>query len=70
MDIEGSELRALQGSKMTIQKYMPKLAVSVYHNNEDLLEIYEFIKSLPIDYKIYLRHYNHSATDTILYAVL
>lgn len=70
MDIEGSELKALQGSKMTIQKYMPKLAVSVYHNNEDLLEIYEFIKSLPIDYNIYLRHYNHSATDTILYAVL
>ena len=70
MDIEGSEINALQGCKKTIQKYAPKLAVSVYHNNEDLLDIYEFIRTFPIQYKIYLRHYNHSATDTILYATL
>lgn len=56
MDIEGAELRALEGCKNTIIKYMPKLYICAYHRNEDMfalpLKIWEYNK----DYKIYFRH--------------
>lgn len=56
MDIEGSELKALDGMKQTIKRYKPKLYVCAYHRNEDLfalpLKIFEFDES----YKIYFRH--------------
>ncbi len=56
MDIEGAELRALEGCKNTIMKYMPKLYICAYHRNEDMfalpMKIWEYNK----DYKIYFRH--------------
>lgn len=72
MDIEGSELAALEGAKITIQKYKPTIAVCVYHKRSDLLEIPQYIKSLVPEYKLYLRKYatTRSCTDLVLYAVL
>lgn len=56
MDIEGAELRALEGCKNTIRKYNPKLYVCAYHRNEDMfalpMKIWEYNKN----YKIYFRH--------------
>jgi len=69
MDIEGSELNALKGAEFTIKAYHPKLAISVYHNPEDIIEIPQYILSLNSDYKLYLRHYSTSHFDTVLYAV-
>lgn len=69
MDIEGSELNALRGAVKTIVKNKPRLAISVYHKPEDILEIPAFILSLVPEYKLYLRHYsNYFATETVLYA--
>lgn len=69
MDIEGAELEALKGARQTIIKNKPKLAISVYHKNEDIIEILNYIDKLDVGYKFYLRHYTHSGAETVLYAL-
>ena len=69
MDVEGSELEALKGSIRTIQKYRPKLAISVYHKPEDIFDIPIFLEKLDLGYKYYLRHYQTRMEETVLYAV-
>lgn len=69
MDIEGSELRALQGAVNTIKKSRPKLAISVYHKRNDIWDIPIFLLRIHPDYKMYLRTYSFSGNDTVLYAV-
>ena len=71
MDIEGAELSALIGAKKTIQKFKPKLAISIYHKpKEDLIDIPAYILKLVPEYKFYIRHYTFHTGDTILYAVI
>jgi hypothetical protein len=71
MDIEGSEIEALKGAADTIRTKKPRLAISVYHKPEDIIEIPAFLKELTPDYKFYLRHdCLVNLTETILYAVL
>lgn len=69
LDIEGAELKALQGARKTIQKNRPKLAICVYHKPEDMLELTEYVRALVPEYRFYLRHYSNFHFDTILYAV-
>ena len=69
MDIEGAELEALKGSSKIIKKYMPKLAISLYHKKDDILEIPLYIKELVPEYKLYIRHYSNAGVETVLYAV-
>ena len=70
LDIEGAELNALKGALNTIKKDKPKLAISVYHKPTDMILIPYFIKSISPEYKLYLRHYSSTPTETILYAVI
>lgn len=69
LDVEGSELETLVGAREHIQKYKPKLAVSVYHKPEDLWELGDYILKLNSDYKLYLRHYTTCNYETVLYAL-
>ncbi|MDE7245823.1 MAG: FkbM family methyltransferase [Oscillospiraceae bacterium] len=69
MDIEGSELAALRGAERIIREQRPKLAVCVYHKPEDIWEIPSLILQYHPDYKLYLRHYSISYTETVLYAI-
>jgi len=70
MDIEGAELEALYGARDIIAKYKPKLAISVYHQRDDILDIPCFIKELCPEYKFYLRHYSNFITETVLFATV
>lgn len=68
MDIEGAEMEALRGAEETIQKYMPKLAISIYHKDDDLWKIPCYIKGKYPQYKLFIRHYTPFTTETVLYA--
>lgn len=67
-DIEGSELKGLEGAKETIIRNKPDLAICVYHKADDLYTIPNYILSLCPEYKIYLRHYQLSRYETVLLA--
>ncbi len=69
LDIEGSELYALEGAKNVVQKYKPKLAICAYHLESDLWEVPLKIKELLPEYKIYMRHhYTAMDEETVCYA--
>ncbi|MBO7612156.1 MAG: FkbM family methyltransferase [Elusimicrobia bacterium] len=68
MDIEGYELKALQGATNTLKKYKPKLAIAAYHKYEDYYEIPKFLNELNIGYKFYFANYTLVFTDTVIYA--
>ena len=69
MDIEGAELKALEGARECILKYSPRLAICIYHKAEDIYEIGNYILSLNPDYKLYIRHYTTCMWETVLYAI-
>ncbi len=69
MDIEGMELSALKGAEQTIRTWRPKLAVCIYHKREDLWEIPKYIIGLVPDYRLYVRAYDDTACELVLYAL-
>ncbi len=69
LDVEGAELKALQGAAGTIRACRPRMAICIYHKPEDVIEILEYILSLHDDYKLYIRHYQMSPCETIVYAL-
>lgn len=68
MDVEGSEQRALQGAKQIIEKYHPRLAISVYHKEKDLYQIPLYLHKEYPEYKFSLRHHGQQWLETVLYA--
>lgn len=69
MDVEGSELKALEGAQETIKANKPRLAICIYHKPMDLLEIGAYLLELVPEYKFYIRHYCSNMWETVLYAV-
>lgn len=68
MDIEGAELSALKGAEQTIRRFKPKLAITVYHSLKDFWEIPEWLDSLGLGYKFYLRHFTIHSEETVQFA--
>ena len=64
MDIEGAE--------KTIIKDKPKLAICIYHSNDDMIDIIEYIHNLVPEYKLYVRQHSTYPFyfDTVLYAFI
>lgn len=69
MDIEGDEWAALHGAEALIKRNHPKLAVCIYHSDEDMIRLIEYVHELNNDYKLYVRHHSRGVTETVLYAI-
>jgi FkbM family methyltransferase len=68
MDIEGSELRALKGAEHTIKTFRPKLAISLYHKDEDFITIPQYLVGLGLGYEFFLGHATIHSEETVLFA--
>ncbi len=69
MDIEGSELPALEGARESVKRWKLILAVCAYHEPDDFFTIPQKIKALEPGYQIYFRQYELSSEETVCYAV-
>lgn len=68
LDVEGSEYEAILGAERIIKAYNPKIAVAVYHRDDDLLRLPFLIHQLVPEYQLYLRHHDINMRETVLYA--
>lgn len=69
MDIEGSELNALEGARETILRNRPILAICIYHSNEHMVAIAEWIHDVVPDYSLHVRQHALSDRETVLYGI-
>ena len=69
MDIEGSEIPALNGARETIRRNKPKLAISVYHKWDDLKTIPRLINDIYPGYKFYLDCTTGFGGEAVLYCI-
>lgn len=71
MDIEGSELEAINGTAETIKRDHPILAICIYHKQEDFWKIPLRIKEICPDYqKFWVEQYSLWDIETVLFAAL
>lgn len=66
-DIEGAEYEMLLGAEQLIKRCVPKIAISVYHRPDDLIKIYNLLRSWIPEYHFALRHHASFLVDTVLY---
>lgn len=69
MDIQGAEEAALKGARQTIISNRPRLAVCLSHRPQDLYLIIEYLESLSLSYKYYLRMQGAKYSDICLIAI-
>ena len=69
VDIEGGEKDFILGSKETIQKYKPQLAICVYHKSDDFFYLVDLILGINNRYKIYFRHHSFGFTESVMYFI-
>ena len=69
MDIEGSETRAILGASKTIRDDSPTLAISVYHDAQDLCDIPLLINSINPNYRYFLNCTTGFGGEVVLFCV-
>lgn len=69
LDVEGAEMSTLNGGRSFIKKNKPRIAVCIYHKEDDVFTILDFLKELHPDYQFRIRHYSDNQTETVLYAL-
>ena len=67
MDIEGAEYDALKGAEHIIRTQKPRLAISIYHDKNHIVDIPALLLSFREDYRFYIRHYSLLGNETVLY---
>lgn len=69
MDIEGHEEAALRGAVTVLQRFRPRLAISIYHRWEDYHRLPLLIRDLNLGYRFFLDNYTISDGETVMYCV-
>ena len=69
MDIEGTELQALEGAQQIIKRDRPVLAVCGYHAPDHLWRVPTALKRLAPDSELFLRTHCADGLDAVYYAV-
>jgi hypothetical protein len=69
LDVEGFESQTLQGARRLIKERNPLVAMSVYHQPNDLWELPLQIRKLNDNYHFFLRTHGEDGMDVICYAV-
>lgn len=54
-DIEGYELELLKGAKESIIKFKPKIAITVYHKENNYKEIQDFLRNIVPEYNFKIK---------------
>ena len=68
LDIEGSELAALDGATETIRRFHPRMAICLYHRPTDLFAIPQLVRRIEAKYEMRIDHYTLYDQETVLYA--
>ena len=55
MDIEGAEIDAVRGGTRTIAEQKPRLAIAVYHERENALQVCQLLRQIRPDYQVRYR---------------
>jgi FkbM family methyltransferase len=69
LDVEGDELRALQGGRKTLRECQPVVAVCAYHRPEDLWTLPLFLHETLPAHRLYLRAHAGDGFELVVYAV-
>jgi len=69
MHVEGGEFDALKGAVITIQKYRPIVAVTIYHNSDGVWGIPLCLMENAKDYIYCMKSHSWGGTGTVLYAI-
>ena len=69
MDVEGAELSVLRGAKTVIEANKPVLAISLYHNWDDLWTIPNYFQDVHKGYDLLIRQHMKNSFELVLYAV-
>jgi len=69
IDVEGCEMAVLRGAEQKIRSDHPVIAVCVYHQNQDILEIPLWLHEILPDYRFYFRQHSIHGTDAVFYAI-
>lgn len=65
---EGSELEVLKGAIKTIKKNSPVLMTTVYHNEQGVFDIFEYVMEVLPHYKHFFRLHSWAGCSAVIYS--
>jgi len=69
MDVEGAESAVIAGSRETLGRFAPRLAIAAYHRDDDLVVLPAALASSASQYSFYLDSFSPFEDETVLFAV-